>query len=191
MIEEIDDFRGLLNRIKGGDDTAAWELVGRYGEDIRNAVRRSLNRKLRPKFDSLDFVQLVWSSFFRMGTHEGQFSRPEDFVSYLIAMARNKVGMEVRRRLITKKYNVNREMSLEEESQQYREEIPANVPSPMELAIAKEHWDRLLANQSNHYREIIQLRLQGRTCQDIADSLHIDESTVRRFLKRLQRDTSE
>jgi DNA-binding NarL/FixJ family response regulator len=61
----------------------------------------------------------------------------------------------------------------------------------MELAIAKEHWDRLLANQSNHYREIIQLRLQGRTCQDIADSLHIDESTVRRFLKRLQRDTSE
>lgn len=65
MSSDIEDFRGLLNRIKEGDDTAAWELVEHYGEDIRNAVRRSLNRRLRPKFDSLDFVQLVWSSFFR------------------------------------------------------------------------------------------------------------------------------
>ena len=103
MISDLEDFRGLLNRVKEGDDSAAWELVERYGEDIRNAVRRSLNQRLRPKFDSLDFVQLVWSSFFRKDTHAERFGCPEELVAYLVAMARNKVGMETRRRLSIKK----------------------------------------------------------------------------------------
>jgi RNA polymerase sigma-70 factor (ECF subfamily) len=191
MISDIEDFRGLLNRIKEGDDTAAWELVEHYGEDIRNAVRRSLNRRLRPKFDSLDFVQLVWSSFFRKNPHTGQFASPEELVSYLVTMARNKVGMETRRRLISKKFNVNRESSLDEKSQYFQGEIPSLFPTPMEFAIARERWDRLLSKSPNHYKQIIQLRLQGRTCQDIADTMQIDESTVRRFLKRLQQETVE
>jgi RNA polymerase sigma factor (sigma-70 family) len=191
MSSDIEDFRGLLGRIKEGDDSAAWELVEHYGEDIRNAVRRTLNRRLRPKFDSLDFVQLVWSSFFRKNTHTGYFTTPEELVSYLVAMARNKVGMETRRRLISKKYNVNREISLEEKSQDYQGEIPSLSPTPMEFAIARERWDSLLSNSPNHYKQIVQLRLQGRTCQDIADNLQIDESTVRRFLKRLQQETAE
>jgi RNA polymerase sigma factor (sigma-70 family) len=189
MIEELNNFRGLLSRLKGGDESAARELVDRYGQDIRNAVRRSLARKLRPKFDSLDFVQLVWSSFFRMGARQDQFSCPGDFISYLIAMARNKVGMEARRRLTTKKFNVNREQSLEGEVSVLQDEMHGNEPSPLEVAIARERWSRLLADKPEHYQKIIHLRLQGSTCQDIADVLQIDESTVRRFLKRLQRDT--
>ncbi len=191
MISDMEDFRRVLDQVKEGDDGAAWELVERYGEDIRNAVRRSLNRRLRPKFDSLDFVQLVWSSFFRKNYQTERFGSPEELVAYLVAMARNKVGMETRRRLISHKYNVNRESSLEEESYYSREEIPSSVPAPLEFAIARERWDRLLSSSPNHYKKIIQLRLQGRTCQDIADSLQIDESTVRRFLKRLQQETAE
>jgi RNA polymerase sigma-70 factor (ECF subfamily) len=191
MANEFNDFRGLMNRIKGGDDSAAWEVVERYGEDIRRAVRRSLNRKLRPKFDSLDFVQLVWSSFFRMHSRSERFEGPEELVAFLVTMARNKVGMEVRRRLLSKKYNLNRESSLEEKSRASREDIPASLPTPMEFAIARERWDRMLLDKPNHYQQIIQLRLQGLTCQNIADDLHIDERTVRRFLKRLLRENSE
>jgi RNA polymerase sigma factor (sigma-70 family) len=191
MISDLEDFRGLLNSVKEGDDSAAWELVERYGEDIRNAVRRSLNRKLRPKFDSLDFVQLVWSSFFRKNSEAERFGSPEDLISYLIAMARNKVGMETRRRLTSLKYNVNRESSLEKDSQDTNDEIPSLLPEPMELAIARERWDRMLSNSPNQYKQIVRFRLQGRTCQDIADTLHLDESTVRRFLKRLQQETAE
>jgi RNA polymerase sigma factor (sigma-70 family) len=191
MISDLDEFRGLLDRIKEGDDSAAWELVERYGANIRNAVRRSLNQRLRPKFDSLDFVQLVWSSFFRQNSHADRFGNPEELVSYLVVMARNKVGMETRRRLISKKYNVNRESSLSVESQNSRDEIPALCPTPLEFAIAKDRWNQLLSHSPNHYKEIVQLRLQGRTCQDIADTLQLDESTVRRFLKRLQQETAE
>jgi RNA polymerase sigma-70 factor (ECF subfamily) len=121
-----------------------------------------------------------------------RFDSPEKLSAYLITMARNKVGMEVRRRLISKKYNVNREFSLEEESgESSGEGFTAVLPTPVELAIARERWEHLMMNKPDRHRQIIQLRLQGCTCQEIADTLHFDERTIRRFLKRLQQDTAE
>lgn len=182
MADTDDDFRGLMQRIREGSEEAAWELVDRYGERIRHVVRRMLNQRLRSKFDSLDFVQLVWSSFFRAGFQPGQFQRPEQLAAFLLAMARNKVGMEVRRRLGAEKYNLNREAPLDEG----KEEVSGSQPTPVEVVIARERWNRMLQDQPEHGRRIIELRLQGYTCQEIADSLHLAERTVRRFLKRLE-----
>ena len=55
-----DNFRSLICHVREGSEDAAWDLVEQYGEAIRRAVRRALNERLRSKFDSLDFVQLVW-----------------------------------------------------------------------------------------------------------------------------------
>ncbi len=62
-IDSQDSYRDLMYRVQEGSEDAAWELVQRYGGYVRRAVRRVLDRRLRPKFDSLDFVQLVWQSF--------------------------------------------------------------------------------------------------------------------------------
>ena len=188
MPENAEDFRDLMQRIRAGSEEAAWELVERYGEPIRRAVRRALNKKLRPKFDSLDFVQLVWSSFFRARDRLDRFQRPEQLAAFLFAMTRNKVGMEVRRRLLTDKYDVTRERSFDELGAEGREELSDREPAPIEVAIAREQWNRILLDQPPHYRRIVQLRLQGHTYQDIADSLQLAESTVRRFLKKLFRE---
>ncbi|MGA2063238.1 MAG: sigma-70 family RNA polymerase sigma factor [Thermoguttaceae bacterium] len=178
------DFRSLMKQITEGSEEAAWTLVEEYGELIRRAVRRVLNKKLRSKFDSLDFVQLVWSSFFRARNRLDRFEHPEQLAAFLLTIARNKVGMEVRRRLLTEKYNLNKEYSLNAPSMIHRD-ISDPKPLPIDVAMAREQWNRLLSGQPNHYREIIKLRLQGRTYQDIAAKLAIDESTVRRFLNRL------
>jgi len=188
--DEDRNFRDLLQRVQEGSEAAAWELVEQYGEAIRRAVRRTLNRRLRPKFDSLDFVQVVWSSFFRVRGRLDQFNRPEELAAFLTTVARNKVAMEVRRRMLTEKYNVNREHTLHEPEAESPTHLPDREPAPVDVAIARERWDRLLQGQSEHYRQIIELRLQGRTNQEIADTLGIAESTVRRFLKRLLQATS-
>ncbi len=188
MPENAEDFRDLMQRIRAGSEEAAWELVERYGEPIRRAVRRALNKKLRSKFDSLDFVQLVWSSFFRARDRLDRFERPEQLAAFLFAMTRNKVGMEVRRRLLTDKYDVTRERSFDELGALGQAELSDREPAPIEVAIAREQWNRILLNQPTHYRRIVQLRLQGHTYQDIADSLQLAESTVRRFLKKLFRE---
>ena len=188
MTAHDDGFGELMRRIQEGSEDAAWELVGQYGEAIQRAVRRALNQKLRSKFDSLDFVQLVWSSFFRVRDKLDRFNRPEELVAFLVTMARNKVGMEVRRLLSTEKYNLNRERSLDEWGVSAEAVVPGRAPPPFEVAIAREQWSRMLQNQPRHYQQIIQLRLQGGTYRDIADSLDLAECTVRRFLKKLLKE---
>ena len=58
----IADF---LQRIQAGDEGAARELLQRFEAEVRLVVRRQLPRLLRSRFDSLDFLQSVWGSFFR------------------------------------------------------------------------------------------------------------------------------
>lgn len=59
---ELVDF---LKRIQAGDEGAARELLQRFEAEVRLVVRRQLPRLLRSRFDSLDFLQSVWGSFFR------------------------------------------------------------------------------------------------------------------------------
>jgi RNA polymerase sigma factor (sigma-70 family) len=189
MAQPNDAFRDLMRRVREGSQDAAWELVDQYGESIRRAVRRVLNERLRSKFDSLDFVQIVWNSFFRADDRAVQFDRPEELAAYLVGMARNKVGMEVRHRLMTEKRNLRREQSLDQLGDNGHPDLPSPQPSPIDVAIAHEQWDRMLEGQPSHYQQIVHLRLQGHTYQSIADAVHLDECTVRRFLKKLLRTT--
>ena len=119
-----------------GSEEAAWDLVSQYGEAIRRAVRRALNERMRSKFDSLDFVQIVWSSLFRVRDKLDRFECPEELTAYLVAMAQNKVGMEVRRRLMTQKYNVEHEESLDQRQDKGYSDVASRQPAPIDVAIA-------------------------------------------------------
>jgi len=189
MSADLDEFRILLQGVCEGSEDAAWQLVERYGEEIRRAVRRALDRRLRSKFDSLDFVQLVWSSFFRVRDRAQRFNRPEELVAFLLKMARNKVGMETRRRLKTEKFDVKRERSLEQVPDSDHWKTAGSQDTPIAVAIAREQWNRMIQGRPAHYREIVRMKLQGHTCRSIADSLNLAECTVRRFLERLCRET--
>ena len=191
MPDELDDFQVLLQRVCDGSEEAAWELVEKYGDHIRRAVRRSLDARLRSKFDSLDFVQLVWSSFFRARGRAQRFNHPGELVAFLRTMARNKVGMETRRRLNTEKLNVGRERSLDALPDRDSLVPASREDTPVAAAIAREQWNRILQDHPEHYQEVIRMRLQGHTCCGIADSLGLSERTVRRFLKKLCKDTLE
>src|SRR5579864_1112444 len=83
-----DPFRSLLRRVLTGCPEAAEELHRDYGDHIIRVVRRRLPRRLRPKFDSVDFAQDVWASFFQA---EHDFKGPEHLMAFLTRVARTKV----------------------------------------------------------------------------------------------------
>src|SRR6516164_7819069 len=92
------DVPVFLARIQAGDEDAARELLRRYEAEVRLVVRRQLPKLLRSRFDSLDFLQSVWGSFFRRvrgGTDE--LEDPRNLVAFLARAARNKVIDEYRR----------------------------------------------------------------------------------------------
>ena len=179
------EFRQLLEQVQSGSQDATCELVDRYGPHVIRAVRRKLSKAIRAQFDSLDFAQAVWHSFFAAPERLVEFDRPDDLVRYLAALAHNKVIDEIRRRLATEKYNVNRERSLDDSARGMSRGLAARHPSPSEVAIADELWTRLLRGRPQRHQEILKLRREGNTHQQIADRLGVNERTVRRVIRRL------
>src|SRR5262245_43381196 len=106
------EFQELMQRLREGSDGAARELINKYGPHIKKVIRQRLHRKLRPKFDSVDFSQAVWASFFADQARLRSFDSPETLTKYLGAMARNKVVAAFRQRVQTEKYDVDRERPL-------------------------------------------------------------------------------
>src|SRR3954467_5201889 len=109
------DFRTLMRLALAGDEEAAQELYDTYVKYVLHGVRRGMWRRLRVKFDSQDFAQQVWASFFDDRRRLPEFKTPEDLIAYLQSMAEKKVVLEARRQR-SQIHDVQREVSLDEPS---------------------------------------------------------------------------
>src|SRR5262249_44620270 len=115
--DEASDLAGFLARIHDGDEDAARELLTRYEAEVRLVVRRQLPRLLRSRFDSLDFLQSVWGSFFFRirTTGAAEFRDSRHLVGFLARAAKNKVIDEYRR-AASRKQDMHREERLTDSS---------------------------------------------------------------------------
>ena len=145
-----------------------------------------MSRDLRSKFDSVDFVQAVWASFFAKVPRRQGFDHPQALMAFLVTLAQNKVVDAVRQRLQTQKYNVNRERPLEGEAAG----MAARQPTPSQEAVANDEWRRLLAELPDRYQRMLVLLREGHTQKDIARELNVNEKTVRRVLDKLNEEPS-
>jgi DNA-directed RNA polymerase specialized sigma24 family protein len=183
MVTPEDEFAALALRIKAGSEEAMHELVEKYGEYVIRAVRRNLSRSLRSKFDSVDFVQSVWASFFEHRDRVGEFPTPNQLVKYLGLMAQSKVVNESRRRLETRKADIGREVSLERSN--LLRTLASPGPTASEVFIAKESAERLTTGQSQQRKQIIALKQSGHTNVAIAARFGLQVKAVQRIIRRL------
>ena len=181
-----ESFSHLITQIREGSEAAAWQLIELYGPHIHRVVQRHLDRRLRGKFDSIDFVQAVWASFFREPALIRDFRTPAEVVEYLATSARYKVFDEARRRLGSRKHNIRRELSLDDSAIGSDPRI-ATGPTPDEVAMAREAWDELISTQTMRHQEIVRLRFLGASFPEIAEKLEINERTARKVIDRLLR----
>lgn len=177
-----------MKRVNDGCDLAAVELLNLYGPQVCRVVRRRLNRLMRSKFDTNDFAQAVWMSFFANRDLIAKLQSPNELVALLSRVARNKVVDEFRRQFATQKMNVNRERVIDDDSNSpFSRGLRDPGPSPSEFAIANELWAGMVSGQPSNYRRILELRIAGSTYEEIAGELNINERTVRRIIKRIAR----
>jgi RNA polymerase sigma-70 factor (ECF subfamily) len=179
------DIPAFLARIQAGDESAATELLTRYEAEVRLVVRRQLPRLLRSRFDSLDFLQSVWGSFFRrVRSGPAEFEDSRHLVAFLARAAKNKVIDEYRR-AASRKQDMHREEPLWVEGRP--KDLPADIDSPSELAQAREVFGRLRDLVPEDRRTIIELKAEGLSSRDIGERLGISERTVQRVLEDLRR----
>jgi RNA polymerase sigma factor (sigma-70 family) len=185
MIDEATEFSSLMERVQRGEQQAAWELLETYGSHLQRYVRRSFSRDLRARFDTVDFVQVVWASFFREPEKLRQIASPRDLMAYLAALARNKVVNEVRREVHAQKRDVRREIRLDAVHDDDQRDLASRDPTPSAVAMFRERWNRLLGGQPTRVQRIVELRFAGATYNEIATELQINERTARKAIEKL------
>jgi RNA polymerase sigma factor (sigma-70 family) len=188
-VDSHQELNSLLQRIRVGSQDAARELWQRYEPHVRRVLRRKLNKKLRTKLDSVDLAQDVWISFFVDPRHQFEFDQPEDLIAFLATLAQNKL-VDTLRRHATQKYAVSREQPLADETGSEVVKLIDPGPSPSQVIMAEEAWEKLLEGQSPQSQRILNRLRQGRTQQEVAQEIGVSERTVRRLVRKIAPESS-
>ena len=179
------DISDLIARAKAGDETAIREFLTRFEPEVRMMVRGRLPRMLRTQFDSMDFVQAVWQSFFAdLRSSSRQFENVHHLRGFLAGVARNKVYEEHRRLTRTKKHALAREQSLyvRRGSREVELALISPEPTPSQAVQASDRLAQLVARCSPLEVQVITLRHQEMTMDEIARRTGVSERSVRRII---------
>lgn len=180
-------FRLLMQRVQEGDEAAAEELVEHYGTHIIRVVRRRLHPLLRSKFDSIDFVQSVWASFFALPSQQYQFDQPARLIQFLVTLAQNKVVDTVRERMDGRKHDVRRELSLDDSRMNLKDLLTAHQPTPEETASAQDEWDHLFQGRAPYVQRILTELQSNKTHRQVAEELGLNVRTIRRAFHKAEK----
>ena len=158
-------FRDLIGRVRGGDQDAATDLVGRYEPAIRRAIRiRLVDGRLRTMLDSMDVCQSVMASFFcRAALGQYDLERPEDLLRLLTTMARNKLADQARRQATNRR---GRGMARVGTAEQV--DVADPEAGPGTRVAAREVLEMAWARLTDDERWLADQRAQGRPWADLA-----------------------
>ena len=177
-------FDRLLEQVRDGSEDAVQRLVHSYSPHLKRAIRRRLSSRIRSKFDSTDFEQSVWATFFKCRGRLPEFETPQHLINFLTQIAEHKLIDEHRRRLGTQTRNVQREVPPGSEFV----EMNSSEARPSEYVRADDLLQRMLTgNLPERFRRIVELRLGGATHREIAHVLEVDPKTIQRMLRKIER----
>ncbi len=182
---EEPDIDDLLTRARTGDEQAIREFLARFEPEVRIMVRGRLPRMLRAQFDSMDFVQAVWKSFFvDLRDSPRRFDNIQHLRKFLSGVARNKVFQEHRRLTRTKKRALSQQQSfhLHRGSREAEQEPVSPDPTPSMALQASERLAQLVAGCKPLEIQVITLRHQELTFDEIARRTGLSERAVRRII---------
>jgi DNA-directed RNA polymerase specialized sigma24 family protein len=88
----------------------------------------------------------------------------------------------------TQKRDCDLEVRIQEEIELAGPHPPSRDPTPSAVAIGAEQHERLVVEQPDAVRAVAELRMEGRTFDEIAAQLAMDESTARRKMRELREE---
>jgi RNA polymerase sigma factor (sigma-70 family) len=191
--EEKRKFADLMWRVCEGDREAIEQVIQEYGPYLRRVIRRRLRKctRLRQLFDSEDFMEMVWGSFFCRIVpkipHEIPMETDEDLRAYLGAMGANKVAQAERDHLHMQKRSLLRQQSLNDPEVEGKDDLHSKDLSPEDSARLEEYWERLEKLYPPNTKRILALRKLGCTSREIADQTGLRIKTVQRILADLEK----
>jgi RNA polymerase sigma factor (sigma-70 family) len=179
----------LLGRARQNDKDAIVLLLEEFAPELFEIIRAHIPKQIRNAFDSTDFFQDVAVALVKLDVYPA-FVSPDAFLAYAATMAKYTVLMEARKQLHTQKRDPHRQVSLRSVAD--TDEVVDKEISTLERIIQDDEWEAVLKSERPVYRAILQLRRDGLTQRQIAESLNLSERLVRSLLKSvIQRHASK
>jgi RNA polymerase sigma factor (sigma-70 family) len=187
MTEAQDHWQTLIQGLRDGDPQQVQEFCARYGELLHRLAEKHLGEGLRRRVGPEDVVQSACRTFLRRA-RGGEFHLADSAALWrlLCAITLTKIREQAR-------FHLRRKRGLDQEVQPVSgdasrvgfDPVDPN-PSPAEAAEFADQFQQLLAGMDDEERQVVDLKLQEHTNDEVAQRLGCSERTVRRILKRVQ-----
>ncbi|MBL8815606.1 MAG: sigma-70 family RNA polymerase sigma factor [Planctomyces sp.] len=181
-------FSSLIALLRSGSQEAAEALHRSLSPIVVRTIRRKMNRSIRGGYDSQDFTQAVWASFFGHLSQIDRFENREELVRFLTTVASNKVIDAGRRALVRKDQSNGAAVAPSQVLVDHRRHV--SEPTPSQYAVAQERWDMLNEDQLPETQAVLRLLKQGFKQCEIASQLGISDRRIRRVITSLSQKFS-
>lgn len=179
-----------LRRVLAKEPGSENELLERFSRRLMVLARRQLPARVQRRVDPEDVVQSVYRSFFRrLGNREFVFSEAHDVWRLLAAMTFRKARLAARfhqrQRRDVRREGPSVESALAKASK-LGKPMTDLAPKPSDVAVLFELTEQILAQLQSYQRDVLVLRLEGYSVEEIAQKVDRSQSTVFRVLARVQ-----
>lgn len=177
-----------IRELKLGNKEALTKLWERYFPKAKQKARHHFGDESRTVRDEEDIALSVMGALFKDASLVDVTDR-EDLIRLLLVITRRKVSSERRsqKSLIRGGGRVAVVTDLSEMLKNFVLNQQGDMASPDSLAVMSEEYQILLdALPDKVCREIVNLKLKGKTVQEVADDLKVVPRTIHRKLKLIQ-----
>jgi len=185
MSEPVSD-RELVERWRHGDQQAAQVLLDRYVDRLVALSRRRISQRLAPRIDPEDVVQSVFRTFFHRA-REGEFriAEQDDLCKLLMRITVRKTLRKVAFHVADKR-DPSQELGQGWDSHDPLQEVLAREPTSEEVVSFLDQMEHFYKKLRADERQILEMRLQGFSNDDIARKLNIYDRKIRRVFERIR-----
>jgi len=160
-------FDELIRQVGNGDEQAAARLVRDFEPVVRRVLRARLRgARARHEFDSMDICQSVFAIFFvRIAAGQYDLKEPDDLIKLLLTMTRNKVAEKMRHQHRLRRDSRRTVGGVEELA------LAGQDPTPSSVVAGKELLEQARQRLSEEERQLVEMRGQGLSWEEVAASL--------------------
>jgi RNA polymerase sigma factor (sigma-70 family) len=177
-------FERLVQLVRGGDRTAAGELVDQYGPELRRRVRLLLSdRQAWAACGLSDIVQSVFRRLF-VQLLDGKYDLkdPNQLIALLVTIGRNRIT------------DVDRDPDnrvIRDSTLTILTNVADDEKTPSELVAMRELLKMALARMSGKERQILEAHVDGRSWGEIGEALGTSPDAARQKLNRARKRISK
>jgi RNA polymerase sigma-70 factor (ECF subfamily) len=183
---ELPESDELVEQWRAGDQEAARLLFDRYVDRLAALARQRIGKRLSARVDADDVVQSVFRTFF-CRLREGQYhiADQDDVCKLLVQITVHKTLRQVEFHGAGRR-DPRQETPQGDQPQERLMELLGREPSPEATVTFLDQLEHFLNELRPEERQILEMRFQGHSNEEVAVKLGVSDRKVRRVIERVR-----